>query len=92
MDKSRLLFLVELVEDAFNRYGCDYGFEEGVIYTDNGRPEDVEEEALKRDTHDLICQLEEDCKNLLDSREYEKTRDNLKILERLNTLDIELNK
>lgn len=91
MRNERILYLIESVEEAFNRYKCDYGFEEGVEYSDNGLPVEYELELLKQDTKDIIEQLELDCKVWLDSKKYQLVKDSMSILERLNRLYKELN-
>lgn len=94
MNEERILELVGFSEQSFYRYHHDYGFgfEQGVIYDNNGKPESIEFEDLKQEVHDIMCNLEDDCKNLLDSRNFQKVRDNLNILERLEMLNQELAK
>lgn len=92
MDKFRVLYLIEMAESAFNRYDCLYGFEEGILYSENGLPESYEVEPLKQDIKDIMDQLQIDCNNYLTKKDYQAARNCIPVLEKLDMLLTELEK
>lgn len=87
---ERVLYLIEVVEEGFNRYDCPYDFENGIEWNDNGKAIGYEAEALKQDIKDIMDQIGLDCKNNLIRKEYQAARDCIPVLERLNNLLNEL--
>lgn len=92
-NKARILYHIEVVEDSLSNLDNLYGFEQGIIFNEQGVPADILSiDALKEDTKDLIKQIENDCIKLLESKKYIQCRLSIQALEKLQRLEIELNR
>ena len=91
MGISKLISLIEMTEDMFYKYDCNYTFEQGILYDDDGQIETIDIDDLLQDVQYIIHQLQEDSKILISKKAYDKVKDNILILERLETLSKELN-
>ena len=91
MGISKLVSSIEVMEDMFYKYDCDYTFEQGILYDDNGEIENIDIDDLLQDVQYIIRQLQEDSAILICKKAYDKAKDNILLLERLETLSKELN-
>ena len=91
MGIRKLISLIEMIEDMFYKYDCNYTFEQGILYDDDGQIETIDIDDLLQDVQYIIHQLQEDSKILISKKAYDKVKDNILILERLETLSKELN-
>lgn len=83
---ERIVKMVEMTESMFNTYDCEYCFEAGILYNDNGCIDGIEINELRNDVIDTMEQLWIDCNRYSTQRQYDKIIDNVRIIKALDKL------